>query len=162
VSKRNAKQEWLPWYRARGYKGNLSEARKRQLDAFRSQPKHPAATCADLPREAQMLISGLEIDLSDRKKENAFAWALLWTMLCGAWLLLDYYGCRSAVTWQYIAGGGTIALAWIAYYVEERKITEEFFPSGINSPQWADEALRREWELEYIINQQRLAEEEAD
>jgi exonuclease I len=29
--KRKRKAEWLPWYRARNYKGDLTEAEKRQL-----------------------------------------------------------------------------------------------------------------------------------
>jgi hypothetical protein len=45
--------EWLPWYRARGYNGNLTEAEKRQLDAFRAQEKHPAAS-----KQALTLLTG--------------------------------------------------------------------------------------------------------
>ena len=36
--KRKRKSEWLPWYRAPDYKGDLTEAQKRELDAFRMQP----------------------------------------------------------------------------------------------------------------------------
>ena len=39
--RRKRKAEWLPWYQARSYKGDLTEAEKRELDAFRMQPKHP-------------------------------------------------------------------------------------------------------------------------
>jgi exonuclease I len=36
--RRKKKQpEHLPWYRARNYKGNLTEDEKRQLDFFRMQ-----------------------------------------------------------------------------------------------------------------------------
>jgi hypothetical protein len=43
--RRKKKQpEHLPWYRARNYKGNLTEAEKRQLDFFRMQEKHPLPT----------------------------------------------------------------------------------------------------------------------
>jgi len=36
--------ERLPWYRARNYKGDLTENEKRQLDSFRMRREHPAAS----------------------------------------------------------------------------------------------------------------------
>ena len=51
--KRKRQVEHLPWYRARNYKGDLTETEKRQLDAFRKQPKHPAAEEDDLPEEVR-------------------------------------------------------------------------------------------------------------
>jgi hypothetical protein len=65
------KSEWVPWYRARNYKGNLTEAEKRQFDAFRMQPRHPAATYDDLPEEVQNYIGRIEIELYDKKQEGA-------------------------------------------------------------------------------------------
>jgi hypothetical protein len=41
--KRKPKTEWVPWYRAHDYKGDMTETEKRELDAFRMEPKHPAA-----------------------------------------------------------------------------------------------------------------------
>jgi hypothetical protein len=41
--RRKSSSERLPWYRAPDYSGNLTEAEKRQLDAFRMQARHPAA-----------------------------------------------------------------------------------------------------------------------
>lgn len=35
--KREQRTEFLPWYRVPGFKGKVSEAEKRQLDAFRMQ-----------------------------------------------------------------------------------------------------------------------------
>jgi len=61
------KGEWLPWYRARNYQGTLTETEKRQLDAFRAQPMHPAARLESLPKEVQDHISGIEMELFDKK-----------------------------------------------------------------------------------------------
>ena len=69
--KRKRKAEWLPWYRARNYKGDLTEAEKRQFDAFRMQPKHPAAQEDDLPEEVQSYIGRIEMELYDKKQEGA-------------------------------------------------------------------------------------------
>jgi hypothetical protein len=57
--KRKRKVERLPWYRDRNYKGDMSEDQKRQLDAFRMQPKHPAAEEDDLPAEVQNYINSI-------------------------------------------------------------------------------------------------------
>ncbi len=51
--KREQRTEFLPWYRVPGFKGKVSEAEKRQLDAFRMQERHPAASYQDLPEEVQ-------------------------------------------------------------------------------------------------------------
>ena len=59
------KREWLPWYRARNYEGDLTEAEKRQLDAFRMQPSHPAAKFDDLPER------GFDVSLSSNKQRAA-------------------------------------------------------------------------------------------
>jgi exonuclease I len=77
--KRKRKAEWLPWYRARNYKGDLTEAEKRQLDAFRMQPKHPAAQEDDLPEEVQSYIGRIEMELYDKKQEGAVGQAMFLT-----------------------------------------------------------------------------------
>ena len=64
---RRAKEEWVPWYRERNYKGTLTEVEKREFDAFRSNPKHPAASFDELPQEVQNYIDELEFELYDRK-----------------------------------------------------------------------------------------------
>jgi len=65
VRKRKGKPEWLPWYRSRNYKGDMTETEKRQLDAFRAQPKHPATRTEDLPEEVRDYINGIELELYD-------------------------------------------------------------------------------------------------
>jgi hypothetical protein len=64
------KAEWLPWYRARNYKGDLTEAEKRQFDAFRVQPKHPAAQYHELPEEVQSYINRIECELYDKRQDG--------------------------------------------------------------------------------------------
>src|SRR4051794_24465203 len=70
---RKKKQEdQIPWYRQPGYKGNLTEDEKRELDSLRwlaQQPggKHPAAEYSDLPEEVQSYISKLEFELRDER-----------------------------------------------------------------------------------------------
>ncbi len=51
---RKKPSERPPWYRARGYKGDLTEKEKRELDSFRMRREHPAATFDSVPEEVQM------------------------------------------------------------------------------------------------------------
>jgi hypothetical protein len=78
---RKRKADWVPWYRERKYKGNLTEAEKRQLDAFRTQPKHAAASSDDLPEEVQSYLSGIEMELYDKKQEGVAARAFLYSAI---------------------------------------------------------------------------------
>ena len=76
------KKEW-PWYRARNYRGNLTEAEKRQLDAFRMQQKHPAANLDDLPDEVRRYLSNTEFKLYDKKQDEATGRAVLYSVIAG-------------------------------------------------------------------------------
>ena len=71
------KTEELPWYRSPGYNGKMSEAEKRQLDAFRMQEQHPAARQEDLPEEVRSYIGRIEMKLYDLKQETAASRALV-------------------------------------------------------------------------------------
>ena len=62
--------ERLPWYRARGYKGDITENEKRQLDAFRMQKEHPAASYDSLPKEVRMYMIKIGMELYDKKQES--------------------------------------------------------------------------------------------
>ena len=97
-AKRKRKAEWLPWYRARNYKGNLTEEQKRQLDAFRMQPKHPAAQEDDLPEEVQNYINRIECELYDHKQQGLVGKAMALSVLGAAILFLDYKGYLGAPT----------------------------------------------------------------
>jgi hypothetical protein len=77
-------KEWLPWYRAHDYEGNLTEHEKRQLDALRVQPKHPAAEADDLPKEVQDYINRIECELNDEKQTVLFERTLLVSAIGGA------------------------------------------------------------------------------
>ena len=55
----------------------------RQLDAFRTQPKHPAATFDDLPEEVQTYLSGIQLELYDKKQEAAANRALIYSAIGG-------------------------------------------------------------------------------
>jgi hypothetical protein len=105
--KRERKSEWVPWYRARNYKGTLTEADKSQLDAFRTQSRHPAAQSDDLPKEVQDYIGHVEMELYDKKQEMAAGRALVFSVLGAALLYLGYKGCLGTQTlWSDGEGDG--------------------------------------------------------
>jgi len=54
---RRTQGETLPWYRQRGYDGDLTEAEKRELDGLRALPEHPATQREDLPDEVQSYLA---------------------------------------------------------------------------------------------------------
>ena len=74
--KRKRKTKALPWYRARNYKGKMTEAQKRELDSFRAQEPHPAADYDSLPTEVQHYINRLEVEIYDNKQRQIAARAL--------------------------------------------------------------------------------------
>jgi hypothetical protein len=152
MGKRRHKQEWLPWYRARDYKGNLSEAEKRQLDAFRTQPTHPAARLDQLPEEVQEYIGRIELELYDHKQQEAAGFAFFWSLVVVIVLLLNYFGCfPHSSNWAYPTGGLLFVAAWVIYKRKWDRNAEEFLPSGDDAPRSrTNEALRYEWELNYI------------
>jgi hypothetical protein len=89
-NRRKKKQrEHLPWYRARNYKGNLTEIEKRQLDSFRMQEKHPAGDYDSLPEEVQRYISSLEIEVYDNKQQT-LALSTLFVSGVGGYFLIRY------------------------------------------------------------------------
>jgi hypothetical protein len=144
------KTEWLPWYRARNFKGNLTEAEKRQLDAFRTQPKHPAATFDDLSEEIQRYISGIQVELYDKKQEGAASRAFLYSAIGAGLLFLNYKSCFAAPDlWVNSAAVLLLVFAWFGYWRQWHKNAEEFTPTG--APWRAtEEGIRQQWELNYI------------
>jgi hypothetical protein len=144
------KTEWLPWYRARNYKGNLTEAEKRQLDAFRTQPKHPAATYDDLPEEAQRYLSNIQLELYDRKQDGLAGQAFLYSAIGGGLLLLNYKSCFAAPDiWVNSGAVLLVIFAWVRYWWQWHKNAEEFTPK--DAPWRAtEEGIRKEFELNYI------------
>jgi hypothetical protein len=160
---RKRKAEWLPWYRARNYKGDLTEEEKRQLDAFRMQPTHPAARLDDLPEEVRNYIGRIELELYDKKQDGAASRAMFYSAIGAALHFLIYTGFFGAPTvWSYAAGVLLLVVPWFIYRYEWKKNAEEFLPSDRSDRPCGvtDEGIRREWELEYLTRN-RLAERDA-
>jgi hypothetical protein len=148
--KRKREAEWLPWYRARNYKGDLTEVEKRELDAFRVRPDHPAAQGDNLPEEVQSYLNKIELELYDKKQDGAVGRALVLSAIGAALLYLNYEGCFGApTTWSYAAAVLLLVVPWLYYRYEWNRNAEEFLPS--DAPHSAtDEAIRQEWEVDYI------------
>jgi hypothetical protein len=157
LGKRQQQQEWLPWYRRNGYSGNLTEAEKRQLDAFRSQSKHPAALSDELPDEVQSYINRIELELYDAKQSEAAVYTLAVSVFAIALMALNYLERFPSSDSYYVAGVALIAFSWFWYGRVWARNAEDFLPEDESSPDRTDEAIRREWELEYIIASKRTA-----
>jgi hypothetical protein len=150
--KRKRKTEWLPWYRARDYKGNLTEEQKRELDAFRMQPTHPAAQLDCLPQEVQDYVGKIEMELYDKKQEMAAGRAFALSAIGAALLWLNYKGYLGGQTfWSLFAVTLLLIVPWFYYRYEWKKNAEEFLPSD-HSHNPTDEAIRQQWELNYIVH----------
>jgi hypothetical protein len=150
--KRKPKGEWLPWYRARDYKGDLTEAEKRQLDAFRMQPKHPAACEEDLPEEVREYIGRIELELYDKKQDEAAGYAVFWSVLGAVLLFLIYKGVFGPSTpWSYAAAVFAMVVPWLVYRYQWKKNAEEFLPKVEPRINVTDEEFRKEWELNHIV-----------
>lgn len=134
----------MPWYRRPEYKGNLAEAQKRKLDAFRMQSTHPSARFEDLPDEVQSYIAAMEVDIYDLRQEKAFFLAILCSLF-GIAVLLHHYGKLLSLShfWAWTCGLLLLIAPWFVYWYDWNKIAEEF-----DAP--VDERFRREWEVHYL------------
>lgn len=150
--------EPLPWYRERTYKGNLTEAEKRQLDAFRMQDKHPAADWNELPEEVQSYISRIEMDVYDRKQSTL----AVTTIACSAAGLLlgysAYMGYVDSSAWKYAIAAILTVAPWFFYRRQWNKNAEEFLPSD-NPGRPTEEGIRQEWEMNYLAHIRRPGSE---
>lgn len=150
MKKREEKAEWLPWYRAQNYKGNMTEAEKRQLDAFRAQPEHPAMRTEDLPEEVQDYIKKIELELYDYKQQYAVGQAFFYSLIGAALLALHYTGCLTATPWKYALDVLILVSPWFFYRYRWKKNAAEFLPSKNDFSNPTDEAIRKEWEINYL------------
>jgi hypothetical protein len=150
VKKRQKKPEWLPWYRAQNYKGTIPEAEKRQLDAFRAQPKHPAMRTEDLPEEVQNYIHQVEWELYDHRQQYAAGQAFFCSLIGAALLALHFTRRLTATPWIYAFDILILVSPWFFYRYRWKKNAEEFLPSGKDVPNPTDEAIRKEWEINYL------------
>jgi len=92
--RKKERKEPLPWYRARGYKGDLTEVEKRELDSFRHRETeggaHPSASYGDLPEEVQSYLSRIEIERYDLIQEMLIGRCFLLSGI-GLFLLLNHF-----------------------------------------------------------------------
>ena len=138
---RRKSSERPPWYRASSYRGKLTEAEKRELDAFRARPSHPAFEYGELPEHVEMYISGLEIEAYDLKQARAFGRAIIWSLIGAAVLYATHFGfSRRDLIWNYVFGIAFLIVPWIAYRFESKKIVLRYTSEGI----------QEEWELDHI------------
>jgi len=144
-------KEPLPWYRAKNYKGSLTEQEKRELDAFRHREtqggRHPAATYSDLPNEVQMYISKIEVErynhIQDRLVGSTFVVSAI-----GAFLLVNHFGWINPdyhSDWALAYGALLLVAPWIYYPIKWRKNAD-------TEILLTDENIREEWEFEYIVD----------
>ena len=139
---RKSSSERLPWYRAPGYSGNLTEAEKRELDAFRMQAHHPAYQY-ELPEHVELYIAGLQLEAYDLKQERAASGAFTTTLVGAAILYVAHFGAGpSNSIWSYLVGLALIILPWLAYRSEWRK--------NADANRFASENILMEWELHHL------------
>jgi hypothetical protein len=114
------------------------------------QPKHPAARAADLPEEVRDYIGRIELELYDKKQESAASQAIFLGAIGAALLFINYKGYFGAPSiWAYAGAVMFLVLACIFYWYQWRKNAEEFLPSDAPCSV-TDEAIRQEWELNYL------------
>jgi len=147
-----SKKEKLPWYRKPGYKGNLTEEEKRELDSLRwraEQPggRHPATEFADLPEEVQSYISKIEIEHYDAIQEQLVGRVFLLSGT-GAIYLVSYFGWLN-IKWNQpelaFLSGCLVIVPWIYYIWKWRKNAGQFLVDG-------NEGIRTEWERAHIAS----------
>ena len=154
--RRREKQEWVPWYRRKDYKGNLTEDLKRELDAFRMQEKHPATHYEDLPEEVQGYINSLEREIYDFKQGKGAAKALLAGAVGALLIFLSYKGIGNAGDLGYVIGGLLLIVPLFLYRREWRKNADEFVPDTEDGQNlYTDEGIRHQWEVDYFIRRTR-------
>jgi hypothetical protein len=147
------KKEVLPWYRQPTYKGKMTEAEKRRLDAFRMQPNHPAATVDELPEEVQSYINRLEMELYDKKQEMLTGRTVGISAAGAAWLCINYFGPPATTIWTYIFATALLSVPWLIHQFEWKKNADEFLPEKLEPDALmpSDEGIRAEWELNYTV-----------
>jgi hypothetical protein len=151
---RKSSSERLPWYRARGYSGNLTEAEKRELDGFRMQADHPAYQY-ELPEHVELCITGLQVEAYDLKQERAAVRAFTTTLVGAAVLYIAHFGAGpSNSIWSYLIGIGLMILPWVVYRSEWRK--------NADANLFVSEAILMEWELEHVANAKLAARRAAE
>lgn len=155
---RKRKSEWLPWYRQKDYKGDLTEAEKRQLDAFRASGEHPSANPGSLPEEVKGYISNIESEKYDRKSDSRFHNTVMITVAGLQMIYIFYLRHDEYRVFGYIIIPILIALFWWQNHLESVRDLDDYLPPpGSDKPFPTDEGIRREWELRYIFESRQAA-----
>ena len=149
IGRKKKRKEPLPWYRVRNYKGNLTEAEKRELDSLRHREseggERHSASYDDLPEEVQSYISKIEIERYDLIQETLVGRCFLLSGI-GLVFLLNYFGWISSKydsTEVFLAGVFLLLAPLIYYPIKWRKNADQFSEH---------DGIRTEWELNYIVN----------
>ena len=146
--------EWMPWYRRKDYRGNLTDEQKRHLDSFRLEEKHPAVAVEDLPEEVQSYLSELELAVYDAKREGVATKAFVLTGVGAFVIFLAYYELGwFAPLVGYVLGGAIIAFARINYSREWKRNADGLWikQEGRGVPfSRTEEKLQAYWELDEI------------
>jgi hypothetical protein len=129
--RKKAANEPLPWYRAKNYKGKMTEKQKRLLP------------------EVQNYINRLELEVYDAKQQSLFAGCALLSFLGGQSLYRDYTSGDEASLLSISYGVIMLGAPWIYYSVKFKKNASEHMPDE-NPTYPTDEALRLEWEIEHL------------
>lgn len=145
------KADWVPWYRRKDYKGNLSEEEKRALDSFRFEERHPATSYEDLPEDVQKYISRIELELYDKKQEIAAGKAFTLTGIAAFLIYLIYIDNAYYSPVAYVFSAAIVFFAWLNYRREWNKNANELFPKEDGAPSHIDEGIQSEWEQDYIV-----------
>ena len=146
---RQRKCEFLPWYRRPDYRGKMSEADKRRLDAIRDQEPHPAVTYDQLPEEAKNYISELEVEAYDAKQQSLVGGVALLSVI-GALLIDANFTHLVSLTNPLVAATAfpMLVAPWFYYVWKWRRNADAFTPTleeGMPDP--TDERLKTAWEL---------------
>lgn len=158
VRRMTKKGEWLPWYRQKGYKGDLTEDEKKYLDAFTLMPEHPAASEDSLPEEVRDYIADLEFQLHDTKRDTLYLQALV-SMGVGAYCV---YEAALGDAWtgsplSYLIGFSLIFYTPFYLRKETRRLSNELLlKTETGGPETtSDVGIRRHWDMMAISRYRR-------
>ena len=155
--KKKNREDRVPWYRRRDYKGNLTENEKRELDHFRWLAQHPGGkhpADSDLPEEVSLYISKLQIELHDERGTLLMGRVLLASGL-GVVMLAGFFGWspfkvnHEGSTLTFLLGVLFIVVPWFFYFHEQKKLGDQLMDR---------EGIMVEWELNYIASRRRKPE----
>jgi len=156
------KNAWVPWYRRKDYKGELSEEDKRILDSFRLKEKHPSTCYEDLPDDVQSYINRIELELFDKKQESAAGKAFALTCIAVFLIYLAFIGQVYSSIFAYLSGAGIIFFAWFQYRRAWTKNANDLFPKEDGAPNQSEQGIQAEWEFDYLVRLRRQKDVEIE